>query len=121
MILTLSPKRAGYLPQIQSIIKAVRPYWLSLPGSVSHEVGHDSQAGTVVIVETCTSGTASISSLTMADSLLVPVLDESKDDVVTFEQSKEREKMLARIKPFIEESKTTVIRLPACSAATRYR
>lgn len=118
MILTLSPKRAGYLPQIQSIIKAVRPYWLSLPGSVSHEVGHDSQAGTVVIVETCTSGTASIS---MADSLLVPVLDESKDDVVTFEQSKEREKMLARIKPFIDESKTTVIRLPACSAATRYR
>ena len=55
MITTLSPKRAGYLPQIQSIVKAVRPYWLSLPGSVSHEVGHDSEAGTIVIVETCTS------------------------------------------------------------------
>ena len=55
MITTLNPKRAGYLPQIQSIIKAVRPYWLSLPGSVSHEVGHDSEAGTIVIVETCTS------------------------------------------------------------------
>jgi len=54
MITTLSPKRAGYLPQIQSILKAVRPYWLSLPGSVSHEVGHDSEAGTIVIVETCT-------------------------------------------------------------------
>lgn len=55
MIVTLCPKRAGYLPQIQSVIKAIRPYWLSLPGSVSHEVGHDSEAGTIVIVETCTS------------------------------------------------------------------
>jgi len=99
MILTLCPKRAGYLPQIQSIIKAIRPYWLSLPGSVSHEVGHDSDAGTIVIVETY----------------------EGKDDVLTFEQSKEREKMLARIKPFVEESKTSIIRLPASSAATRYR
>lgn len=49
------------------------------------------------------------------------LLDESKDDVLTFEQSKEREKMLTRIKPFIEESKTTIIRLPASSAATRSR
>lgn len=56
----------------------------------------------------------------MADPL-GHLLDESKDDVLTFEQSKEREKMLARIKPFIEESKTTTIRLPASSAATRYR
>jgi len=99
MILTLSPKRAGYLPQIQSILKAIRPYWLSLPGSVSHEVGHDFEAGTVVIVEAY----------------------ESKDDVLTYEQSKEREKMLARLSPFIEESKTTITRLPASSAATRYR
>jgi len=71
MIVTLSPKRAGYLPQIQSIIKAVRPYWLSLPGSVSHEVGHDSEAGTVVIVETCTSGSAIDSFLTMADPFVL--------------------------------------------------
>jgi quinol monooxygenase YgiN len=99
LIHTLSPKRAGYLPQVQSILKAVRPYWLSLPGSVSHEVGHDSEAGTIIVVETY----------------------ESKDDVSVFEQSKEHEKMLARIRPFIEESKTTVTRLPASSAATRYR
>jgi hypothetical protein len=69
MILTLSPKRAGYLPQIQSILKAIRPYWLSLPGSVSHEVGHDFEAGTVVIVEACTSRSAIVivSLLTMTD------------------------------------------------------
>ena len=120
MIVTLSPKRAGYLPQIQSIIKAIRPYWLSLPGSVSHEVGHDSEAGTVVIVETCTSRSTVLSWLTMADPF-AHLLDESKDDVLTFEQSKEREKMLTRINPFIEESKTVITRLPGSSAATRYR
>ena len=69
MIVTLCPKRAGYLPQIQSVVKAVRPYWLSLPGSVSHEVGHDSEAGTIVIVETCTSRSVATSWLTMADPL----------------------------------------------------
>jgi len=120
MIVTLCPKRAGYLPQIQSIIKAIRPYWLSLPGSVSHEVGHDSEAGTIVIVETCTFRSPLVSLPTIADRFAT-FLDESKDDVLTFEQSKEREKMLSRIAPFIEESKTTIIRLPASSAATRHR
>jgi hypothetical protein len=36
-----------------------------------------------------------------------------------FEQSKEREVILGRLGTFIDESKTTVVRLPGSSAATR--
>lgn len=96
-IFTLVPKRPGYVPQIQAILKASRQAWLALPGSVTHEVGLDNSTGSVVVVETYDS-------------------TESMDD---FEQSKEREVILDRLRIFIEETKTSVVRLPASSAATR--
>jgi hypothetical protein len=36
-----------------------------------------------------------------------------------FEKSKERETILGRLKNFIDETKTTVVRLPGSSAVTR--
>ncbi|KAG8806622.1 hypothetical protein FRC17_004896 [Serendipita sp. 399] len=96
-IVTLIPKRPGYIPQIQAILKSSRTSWLTLPGSVSHEVGHDDATGSVVIVETY----------------------ETTEAMEDYEKSKQREDILDRLKTFIDESKTTVVRLPGSSAATR--
>jgi antibiotic biosynthesis monooxygenase (ABM) superfamily enzyme len=71
--------------------------WLALPGSVTHEVGLDNRSGSVVVVETY----------------------ETTESMNDFEQSKEREVILGRLGTFIDESKTTVVRLPGSSAATR--
>jgi quinol monooxygenase YgiN len=96
-IFSLVPRRPGYVPQIQAILKASRAAWLALPGSVTHEVGLDNGTGSVVVVETY----------------------ESSESMNDFEQSKEREAIISRLKIFIDESRTTVVRLPGSSAATR--
>ncbi|CCA67607.1 hypothetical protein PIIN_01435 [Serendipita indica DSM 11827] len=96
-IVTLVPKRPGYVPQIQATLKASRTAWLALPGTVSHEVGQDESTGAVVIVETYESATA---------------MDE-------YEKSAERDVILGNLKKFVDEEKTTVVRLPGSSAATR--
>lgn len=98
-IFTLVPKRPGYVPQIQAILKAARSAWLALPGTVSHEVGQDDSTGSVVVVETYDSS-------------------ESMDD---FEKSKERDSILNRLSTFIDDTKTSVVRMPGSSAATRLR
>ncbi|KAG8843381.1 hypothetical protein FRB91_003395, partial [Serendipita sp. 411] len=92
-IVTLNPKRPGYVNQIQAILKASRTSWLTLPGSVSHEVGHDEASGSVVVVETY----------------------ETSEAMEEYEKSKQREAMLDRLKTFVDESKTTVVRLPGSS------
>lgn len=51
--------------------------------------------------------------------MLTPPIDDSTESMDDFEQSKEREVILDRLRIFIEETKTSVVRLPASSAATR--
>jgi len=80
-------------------LKAARNSWLSLPGTVSHEVGQDDATGSVIVVETY----------------------ESSDSMDDFEKSNERDAILARLGSFIDESKTSVVRMPGSSAVTRLR
>ncbi len=66
---------------------------------MSHEVGQDDATGSVVVVETY----------------------ESSDSMDDFEKSNERDLILNRLSTFIDDSKTSVVRMPGSSAVTRLR